>query len=160
MPAMLVFGTKSSQRWLFAPGSSTSMTLQSSPLPAPPLIRRTPLGEWVSCSLCSHLLISHLIPNHLPTPPLPLTLITSSLAPLLLHPLCPPSSPYVPSQPLSCCPFMLPTPLFFLYTAGLLRNLGLKKKERMRQDSTLIYTVLACVHHSLWQQATPLFRGT
>ena len=87
MPAMLVFGTKSSQRWLFAPGSSTSMTLQSSPLPAPPLIRRTPLGESVSGSLCSHLLISHLIPNHLHSLPSPLTLIASSLAPLLLHPL-------------------------------------------------------------------------
>ena len=90
--------------------------------------------------LCSHLLISHLIPNHLHSLPSPLTLITSSLTPPLLHPPPPPSSPYVPSQPLSCCPFTLSTPLFFLYTAGLLRNLCLKKKERMRQDSTLIYT--------------------
>lgn len=37
--------------------------------------------------------------------------------------------------------------LLYVLAAGLLRNLGYKKKECMRQDSTLVYTGGALVWH-------------
>ena len=110
--------------------------------------------------LCS---ISHLVPNHLHSLP--------SLPPHPSH-LLPHSSPSPPPLPSILALLPLPTSLLLsIHTSNssilIVHSWAVEKPGPQEEgaDASGLHsdlhwrgTVLACVHHSPWQQATPLFR--